>query len=243
MIGVTLAVETSSAKAFLASIRKVYEAVWKLSDDEDVATVKEQVKLTEDAETVAGQKVDTITIKLSGLAEVSEMETDDLKNVQAVLGKELVFRFGAVDDEHFLFSFGGGKARFANACEALTSKGGASLADDEGIGTLSEKLHSPRATEAYLAVDNIIHLAGAVLKIVGHEDEIPFDLPMLNAPLAFGGAQIGSIQQADLFVPMKLITAIKKSIDEAAKAEMQNFDEDEDEDEDEDDDDGDDDED
>lgn len=232
LIGLTVAVETSSAEAFLASARKVYKAIWKLSDDEDVATVKEQVTHAEDAETVAGHKVDTVTIKLSGLAEVSEMETDDLKNVQAVLGKELVFRFGAVDDEHFLFAFGGGKARFAKASEALTSQSGPSLADDEGIGALSKKLHSPRASEGYLAVDNIVHLAKAVAKIVGHEDEIPFDLPMLNAPVALGGAQIGSIQQADLFVPMKLITAIKKTVEEATKAEMQNFDEDEDDEED-----------
>lgn len=234
MIGVTLAVETSSAEAFLASARKVYKAVWKLSDDEDVAAVKEQVAHVEDAETVGGQKVDTITIKLGGLAEVSEMETDDLKNVQAVLGKELVFRFGAVDDEHFLFAFGGGKDRFEKASKALSSQGGASLADDEGIGTLSKKLHSPRSMEAYIAADNIMHLAKAVAKIVGHEDEIPFDLPMLNAPVVLGAAQVGSVAQADLFVPMKLITAVKKVVDEMAKAQMQNFDEDEDDDDDDD---------
>ena len=230
LIGITVAVETNDAKAFLASARKLYGAMWNLCDDEDVANVKEHVKHVEDAETVAGRKVDTVTMKLSDLAEMFEMEADDLKKAQAVLGKECVFRFGAVDDKHFLFAFGGGKARLAKASEAVTSRSGPSLADDEGIGALSKRLPSPRSAEGYVAIDNIVHFAKTIAKTLGQEEEIPFDLPMLNAPVAFGGAGIDGIQQADFFVPMKLITAVKKSFEEMTKAEMKNFDEDEDED-------------
>gem|GEM_PF-1372551 len=230
LIGLTFAAETKDAKAFLAGARKIYKAAWKVSDDEDLAEIKKHVAYAEDAETVAGHKIDTVTIKLAGLADTLELEADGLKDAQTVLGKEWVFRFGAVDDKHFLCVFGGGKARFAKASKSLASKGGTSLADDAGIEALSKKLHSPRAAEGYFAVDNAVHLARAVAKAVGQEEEVPFDLPTLNAPVVFGSAQIGDIGQGDLFVPMKLVTAIKKAVEEASKAEMQNFDEDEDDD-------------
>ena len=230
MIGMTFAVETADAKAFLESMRTMYKTIWTVSDDEDLQTIKENVIHAADAETVAGHKVDTVTLKLPGLADLFEIEKDDLKTAQTILGKEIAFRFGAVDKKHFLCAFGGGKARFAKAVEAMTSRGGASLANDGGIESLSKKLHSPRSWEGYVAVDNIAQLVKTIAKAAGHEDEIPFELPALNAPVVFGGAQIGRVQQGDLYVPMKLITAVKSAFEQMSKAEMKDFDEDEDED-------------
>ena len=228
MFGLTLAMEPKDPKAFLESIRTVFKTVWTLSDDEEVDVIKESVVHAEDAKSIAGNKVDTITIKTNALADMFEIEEGDLETFQTVMGKDFVVRFGRVGDKHVVCTFGGGDKRYEAVCKAVTSSGGAPLSDDKGIEKISARLPSPRATEAYFAVDNILAVVKSVAKAVGEEDEAKFDVPVINAPLAFGGAQIGSVFRADMYVPMKLVTAMKKLIEDMTKAEMEDFDEDED---------------
>lgn len=226
MFGFTAVVETSDPKAFLGGCRKIYKTLWTLSDDEDFEEIKDHFIHKEDAETIAGNKTDTLTVNIKGFADILEMEEEDLNVVEQVVGKDVVFRFGAVGDKHFVIAFGGGKARFEKICKAVTSGTDGSLAQDKGIGALSKQLPSPRSSEIYLALDNILQAVKSLMKITGDENGIPFDPPTVNAPLALSGAQVGSIQRGDFVVPMKLITAVKKLIDQQMKAEMAAFDED-----------------
>ncbi|MFQ5411750.1 MAG: hypothetical protein ACE5EC_05615 [Phycisphaerae bacterium] len=175
---------------------------------------------------------------MKGCAELFEIEEDDLATFKKILGEEFILRFGVVGKKHFLCTFGGGAKRYEAACK-IAASGGDSLANDKGIAELARVLPKQRSIEGYIAVDNILQIAKSVAKIVGEEEGMPFEVPKIDAPIVFGAAQVGDMQCFKLFVPMKLVTAIKKIIDEQAKAEMEAFDE-EDEDEDDDDDDDDD---
>lgn len=233
MFGLTIAIEAKDPGEYLKGIRKVYNTLWTLSDDEDFGAIKELFAHTENAETIDGNKVDTITLKSKEFAELSELDDEDMKAMQTIFGKNLMVRFGAVGDKHFVFSFGGGKKRYEKICKAVLSSGD-SLSDDKGIGALSNKLISPRSTEMYIAVDNILEAIKSVATLMGEEEEVDFEVPAINAPLAMGAAQLGNVMQVDIVVPMKLITSVKKLIDDIQKAEMEAFDEEEEEDEEED---------
>ncbi|MFQ5411712.1 MAG: hypothetical protein ACE5EC_05425, partial [Phycisphaerae bacterium] len=121
MFGVTAVVETSDPKVFLDGFRKIYQTVWTISDDEDFEEIKDQFIHKEDAEKIAGNKTDTITIQIQGFADMMEMEEEDLKILQQVVGKDVVLRFGAVGARHFVFAFGGGPDRFEKICKAVTA--------------------------------------------------------------------------------------------------------------------------
>ncbi len=224
LFGAAIVVESSNPGEFVSSLRSIYETVWQVSDDEDVEQLKQSVVHAKDAETIDDQKVDTITVKLDGLAELAAMDPDDLKKAQTVFGKEIVFRFGVASDKHVVFSFGGGKERHQTIMKSVKSRSGASLSTDAGITDVSKLLPSPRSGEGYVAVDNLLRTVKGVLKATGEDDDIPA-VPDINAPVAFGTAQIGSVQRMDFYVPMKVIEAVKKMINESMQAEMNAFDE------------------
>lgn len=235
MIGLTLAVESKEPKVFVDGLRNIYKTIWGLSDDEDFETVKDMFAHKADAETIDGNKVDTISLKMDELAEMADMDEDDVKQLHTLIGKELVFRFGAVGPKHFVFSFGGGKDRFGSICATVRSKGGESLTADQGIAALAAKMPSPRSSEGFIAVDNILAMVKSVAKLMDEADEVPFEVPVLDAPVAICGVAIDNISQANIVIPAPLIKAVKKMIDDATSAAMNDFDEDDDEDKDDDD--------
>lgn len=226
MFGLTVIAETKDADGFVASVRSIWENAWKLSTDKEFVDAKEFFVHKADAETIGGAKVDTLSLKMQEMADKSEMDEDELKSFQSVMGKEIVFRFGAADSKHVVCTFGGGKARHEAACKAIKGAMGGSLAEDKGIASTASQLPSPRSMEGYIAVDNILQVAKAVAKVVGEEEEIPFDAPTLDAPVALSASVDGGVQRGDLFVPTKLIVAIKKMIEDQMKASaMSEFDE------------------
>ena len=235
MLGLTFVAETQDSGEFLKSLRKIYETYWSISDDEDFETYKDALAHAKDAETIGGYKVDTITVvKMEPFAELFGFELgENADSLRAVLGKDFMVRFGAVGDKHFVLSFGGGKERYEKICKSITSSGG-SLSEDKGIGKMAGRLPSPRSFEAYVAVDNILQMFKTLAKLVEDED-IPVEIPKIDAPMAFSAAQLGSVMQAEMIVPVKLITGVKVFIDELEKAEMRAFDEEEDEEDEEDD--------
>lgn len=225
IFGVTLVAETDSAKDFIEGVRKAYQTAWKVTSDEDVATVKEAITHKADAETIADNKVDTITFDMQKLSELEEGADDDLKHVHAVLGKECVLRFGPGGDKHVVFTWGGGKDRFESVCTALKAKG-EMLSSDKGITELSEQLPSPRVSEGFIAVDNILQTIKKAMKAVGEEEEFPFEVPTIDAPLAGSTTVQDNVMRLDFVVPMKLIKAGKEAYDKyAATAAEEDFDE------------------
>ncbi len=226
MFGLTIVVETKDSEQYMNSLRKCWEHVWKISSDEEFKKVQEFLTHKADAESVGDHKVDTITLNLKGVADEQEMDEDDVKSFERVLGKDLSLRFGAVDSTHVVMTFGGGKARHELACKASKADKGDSLASDKGISEVSEQLPSPRFVEGYFAIDNIMQVVKAVLKEVGEDDEEFPTAVTIDAPLAFSAQQSGSVMRGDLHIPTKLIVAVKKIYDDQAKAQaMSAFDE------------------
>ncbi len=202
-------------------------------EEDELAEVREQMEKLKkcvvhkvDAETIEGAKVDTLTIKLDEqLADAMELDMEDFEDVQKVVGKEIVVRFGAVDGKHFVIAYGGGPKRFEAIIRNLKSgKGG--LEQDAGIKAMAGQLPSPRAAELYVAADNIMQAVKSAAKALGREQEVPFDLPVIDAPLAGSTVQRGSTTQVELVVPTKLITTIKETVDKQMSSMTADFDED-----------------
>lgn len=226
MFALTLVAETENAGKFIEGVRKAYESAWKVTSDEEVAEVKKCVTHKADAETIAGNKVDTITVDLVKMSEGQEMDPEGLKQVETLLGKELVIRFGAGDDKRVIIAFGGGKDRYERICSSIKSSAD-SLAGDKGIGQMSEQLPSPRSWEMYIAVDSILKLVNRVATAMG-EEPMPFEVPTVNAPVAGSSTVQDNVMRMDFVVPMKLIKAGKEAYDKyAATMASEDFDEEE----------------
>ncbi len=231
LIGLAVVTECKDPKEYVESLRTVFKSVWKLCDDEDFQTCKEFVIHEKEAETLDGNKADTIRFKMRDImAQQFEAEEEAIKGAEGILGKDVVLRFGAVGSRHFVMTFGGGKQRYEALCKSVTAGGGRTLAEAEGIAAISKRLTSPRFAECYVAVDNIIHFVKDAAKVFDEEGEIP-DVPPIDAPLACGIAQIGSVMEFEVVVPARLITSIKKTFEDMMRAEERAFDEVEDEDE------------
>ncbi|MBX3395313.1 MAG: hypothetical protein KF841_08090 [Phycisphaerae bacterium] len=230
MFGLSVVIETKDAPGFIGSIRTIWDNAWRISTDEELLEAKEFFVHKADAETIGDAKVDTLSLDIKKMADKSEMDEDEMKTFESILGKEVVLRFGAMDSKYVVMTFGGGKARHDSVCKAVKAGKAGSLCEDKGIMAVSPFLPTPRSAEVYIAVDNILQVVKSISKVMGEEDQIPFDAPTLDAPLAFSQTQDKGIQRGDMFLPTKLIVAVKKMIDDSMKAAaMVEFDEDDEE--------------
>jgi len=225
-LGASMILESREPKACLDSMRTIYTNLWKLSDDEDLKKAKTMLTHKPDAETIEGGKVDTIALKMEEFATETEMSEEDKKMFKKLLGNEVTIRFGVVGDNHLLVSFGGGQARYANTAKVIKS-GGANLLSDPGITSSMSKMPSPRSMEGFISVENILRIAKTISTAMGEPDNIPFEIPDINAPIGMDSTMVDNAFRFDLIVPMKLVKGIKKAIDEQAKREMEAFDEEE----------------
>lgn len=226
LFGLSGAFELKNAGAFVKGIRDLYAKVWELSDDEDFEALKQVFVHKADAETVDGRQLDTLTIDLKAIGD--DLGDEELEMAAKLLGKEIVLRFGAIDDTHVIFSFGGGQDRYKKLAGAVkTGSGG--LSDDAGIKSVSSNLPSPRSTETFIAVDAILQIVKRIAPLIGEPDAIPFEVPTINSPLAFSGCLQGKVGRADVFIPMKLIEAGKAAYEQVMTTGMNDFDADEDE--------------
>lgn len=229
IIAVTMVAEVENSKDFISGVRDAYTSAWKVTDDEDVAAIKEAIQHKADAETIGDNKVDTITFAVDKLAELDEDGSGDVKHVQAIFGKEMTLRFGASGDKHVVITWGGGKGRYENTCKAIASSGDM-LASDKGITDMSGQLPSPRTSEGFIAVDSMLQTVKRGMKAVGEEDDFPIDIPTIDAPIAGSTTVQDNVMRIDFVVPMKLIKASKEAYDKyAATAGEEDFDEEGDE--------------
>lgn len=249
MLGITFVLETKNSKDFVQGMRELWKDANALmegaksedgedgEDAEDVEEAKEAMKLvlhTPDAEMIAGNKVDTVTINLKELAEASTVDSEVLEMFGKLFGKDFMVRFGAADGKHLVLTFGGGKDRFEQVCKAVKADDGG-LSKDAGIVKLSKRLTKPRAGEIYLSADNLANAIKVVMKELGEEEEFPVEIPKIDAPIAFSVAADKGATLYEVLVPVELIKAAKGAYDKFALTSVVDFDE-EDDDDDEDDD-------
>lgn len=224
-VGLAAVVETEKPEAYVQSLRDVYKNIWRLSTSEEFKTAKSMLTHTPDAETIDGGKVDTLSVKSKELIEEMEIAPDDVKALKTFFGEDLTIRFGAVGDKHVVITVGGGKDRYANVAKLAKSGGDSGLNTDIGIMGTSKNLADPRASEFFVSVENIMRMVKVASKEIDGEDAIPFEIPKIDAPAAMDVAAADGGLRFDLFVPMKLIDAVKKAVEEQAARDMEAFDE------------------
>lgn len=217
MIGLAIVAETNDSAAFVESLRKLFTTAMGLSDDEDFVAIKKHIVHKADAETVGGGKADTIEIRVDEIADATDGDKGDVEKMKKVLGSDMRIRFGAVGDNHVVLSMGGGKKRFEKIATGAKSSGG--LSTDAGIAAVSKGLPAKKVAEMYFAVDHIMQTVKKVAAVVGEEDEVPFDMPTLHAPVAVTSAVEDTASRIDFVVPMKLIKACKEMFEKYSAAE------------------------
>jgi len=222
--GIAKVVKTSDSKACMREFRRLYDAFWQTSDDEDFRSAREMVTHVPEAEEIAGVKVDTITLDLRKLADMFEVSEDEMDDFNKLIGDEFVVRFGPLDGEYIVATVGGGKERFESVCQA--AKAGSGLTSDAGIKTVSGLLVAPRATEGYIALDNLGQWIRRLAVALGEPDEFPFeDIPTVDAPIAFASAQLDDVSRTDIVVPAKLLKAGKELFERYGQMSTDEFDE------------------
>jgi hypothetical protein len=217
LIGMAIVAETKDAPAFVAGLRRMFAATMGLSDDEDFEAIRKNVVHKADAETVGGGKADTIEIRVDEIAEATDGDAADVEKMKKVFGPDMRIRFGAVGDSHVAMTMGGGKKRFEQVASGVKSSAG--LSQDAGIVTTAKSLPERKLAEVYIAVDHIFQTMKHVAKAVGDEDEVPFDMPTLNAPVAFCSAVEDTAWRVDIVVPMKLLRAGKEMFEKYSASE------------------------
>jgi hypothetical protein len=223
-LGFAAVIEVDNPTTYIESLRKMYKTIWRISDAEELKTAKDLLTHTPDAEEIEGSKVDTITLKCKELVEQMEAAPDDVKAFKAFFGEDVTVRFGAIDGKYVLMTFGGGKDRYKEAAK-MAKAGSDGLAMDTGIKGTAKHLASPRSTEMFVSVENILRLVKAASKEIDGEDAIPFEIPKIDAPAGFDVAGVDGGSRFDMFIPLKLVDAVKKAVDEQAARDMEAFDE------------------
>ncbi len=181
-----------------------------LITDERAAPVLAALEYRPGAETIGGVAVDHLSFDLAkAFGPDAEKAQQAVAVISKVLGKDgLLVRTGAVDATHLIMTFGGGAERFKTVA-ALVKEKQAPLADDGGVQRSRATLPSIRTAEAYLAVDQLLSVIGAVAK-AADQPMPPLSLGELNAPVALATEPVetGGVQ-AEVFVPMELVIAVK----------------------------------
>ncbi|MCK6455468.1 MAG: hypothetical protein L6Q92_02900 [Phycisphaerae bacterium] len=207
ILGAAIVMESSDAAGMLKTIGKLVEKGKALSTDEEFKKAAAIVEHKSGAESIGDVSVDHLTFNLKKLGD--DIDEEDLESVDKVLGKEgLTVRIGAADKSHVVMSLGGGKGRFEKLLNAA-QKGQDGLDEDGGIVRVSKRLPAQKTGEFYVAVDSILGAVGRVMTALGEEEEMPFKLADVNAPIAASTTVEGDAGRFDLFVPMELINAVK----------------------------------
>jgi hypothetical protein len=205
MLGVTLLTDSADSGKSVQLIHRAYETARRICTDEDFKTAMELLTYKEKAEEIAGVPVHQYSFDIGQTEGIGDDEREEMK---AILGEPAItIRVAAVDGKRVAMAFGGGSARMKTVIEAARADA-AALASDPGIQRVDKSLSKSRASEFYFALDRIVRWVARASKVVGEEPP-PFEIPVLNAPLALRSHAGERSAQTDVHIPMDLIAAVK----------------------------------
>ena len=205
LIGLTLLLDTPDSGKAQGLITKVSEAAKRVCKDAELLPYFDALTHELDVEEMADVKVSRFKYDLS---KVDELDEDDREEMLKIIGQEgLALRIAAVSDKRLAIAFGGGKERMSKVIAAAKSDDPA-LAEDAGVRRAAEQLPKTRASELYLALDEIGRCAQNIAKAID-EDPLPLDIPDLDAPVAMVSVASKACARLDIFVPMELAVACK----------------------------------
>ena len=209
VVGMSLVFHTTDSGRWLELVGKAVDALKGLLTDETGEMVSKALSYAGEAEEIGGMKVAHLKIDL---AKIDEIDEDDLEEITAVLGQEgLLFRMGPVGPKVVAVSFGGG-ADYMKRLITHADKTEAPLENAPGIRKVAGHLPKEQASAGYVAVDQIMACIGNAAKVLDEDEEFPFRMPEINAPLAMGSTGTDGAVQMDIFFPTELVVASKDLI-------------------------------
>ena len=226
-LAAAVVLETDDPARMVEGLRKLYRTILAVSNDPEFDGIKKSIVHRNEAEVIAGRKIDTITVDPKLLAGAG-VNIESLKQAELLLGRDLTVRFGPIGDKQVAIAAGGGQARFEAIINAANGKSPDSMKSDPGIRAVAENVHKPRSSEFYIAVDHIVQAIRSPAKAAGNDDPIPVDLPRLDAPAVFCSSIARRTARWEFFMPKRLMVAVKQVSDRAATAAPRNFDEEDD---------------
>ncbi len=208
VVGMAAVVETSDSGRWLELAGRAIEALKKLSTDEDAQMLAKATSFTSEAEEIGGVKVTHLKLDLS---KIEDLDEDDLDEITTVLGKEAVLlRMAAVGPNVVAVGFGGGADYMKRLIEHADKKA-APLEGTPGIEKVAGHLPKKQVGVAYVAVDQIFRCVQSVLKAL-EEEELPVDIPEINAPLALASTTGDDMVRVDAFFPTELVVTAKNLV-------------------------------
>ena len=214
LLGLSVVLKTTDSKRWLEIASQVVELSKKFVVgmpnnlvDDDLKPLTKALTYSSEAEDIEGTKIGHLKFDL---AKIDELEADDLQDVLKIIGKEgALFRLGAIDGQTIVVSFGGGSKGMSRLI-GTSKKKAAPLENDPGIKNVASRLPEKRASVFYVALDNIVDAIQQTLKAVD-EEPLPLQISNLNAPLLLATAGEDGWGQLDVFVPTKLLVAVKNA--------------------------------
>jgi hypothetical protein len=205
VIGAAAVIETTDSKKWMDLLDRMVDLSVELIDtpdmDEEFREFAGALSFTKDAETIGGTKFTHWKIDLS---KIEDAEEDELAKMEKIIGKDgLLVRIGVVDSKTIVFAFGGGKTQVKTLVETVRS-GRDIVGESAGVKKVNAELPSSKTFAMYFAADRILTLIKRVTKVLGEDDEIPFDVPKVDAPIAFVGSSAIGWTRADIYIPMEL---------------------------------------
>ncbi len=175
--------------------------------EEEIEAVKKLMVFKKGEETLAGVKVDHFLVDLS---QVPDLNEEDMDQVKLLIGEEgILFRMGAVTENHSLTTFGGGAERFEKIV-GLIKETQAPLMDSPGIKLVSDRLPTDDSImEMYLNFDEAITLVSTIANEMGQP--LPLPIQMQNAaPLCMSAVPQGENGlEMHMLIPMELAVSVK----------------------------------
>ncbi|MFQ5591390.1 MAG: hypothetical protein ACE5HE_09530 [Phycisphaerae bacterium] len=211
-LGVACVVQTAGkAEEFRSAVESLTRAVKSEAfASEDVNRVLDKLAYHRAAETDRGITVDHLVLDPSTWDSVSQPTTAKL------LGSSgLLIRLGVVGENHSVLTIGGGFERFYEAVR-VARESRAPLASNPGTMMSALGVARRRWLEAYVSVDGVVDLVGAVYNAGGTRPDWP-EMPETNAPVAMAMHSVrASVTQVDVFVPTEALIALKAVVDARA---------------------------
>jgi len=205
VFGAAVVIDTTDSKKWIDLLDRIGGLAGELIDtpqfEKDLHKFVDALSFTKDAETVGNVEFAHWKLDFTKLDEVDEAKSAKLKKL---VGKDgLLVRVGAVNDKTVVFVFGGGTAHVNRLVETVRS-GRDVVGESAGVKKVNAELPASKSFELLIAPDRIVTLIKRVAKVIGEEDEIPFDVPKIDAPIAIVGSSATGWTRADIYIPMDL---------------------------------------
>jgi len=178
-------------------------------EEQDVQAIAKAIQWVNEAEEVAGVKVDHLKLDLSAFPAVDE---EDLSLVKGITGPDgILFRIAPADSHYVVATFGGGADRLARVI-GLVKAGQAPLLAGSLKNIHGQLSAEGRMAEGFIHIDQLLTL----IMTIGAQAGQPMMMPLMMrhpAPIAFSSNKITETsQEFTVLLPTEMVVSVKEAI-------------------------------